>query len=58
MALMAAATLGAGCAGFSADGGIGPAQRAARDHLRQELVWVRSDADRERADARVVELLR
>ena len=56
--LLAAAALGAGCAGFSADGGIGPAQQAAREHLRQDLVWARSDADRERADARVAELLR
>ena len=56
--LLAAASLVAGCAGFSADGGLGPAQRAARQHLGQELVWVRSDAERDRVDARVAELLR
>ncbi len=54
-----AATLLAGCAGFSADGGLGPAQQAAQQRLaNKELVWARSDADRERIDARVAELLR
>ncbi len=48
----------AGCAGFSADGGIGPAQQAARERLNnKELVWVRSDAERARIDQRVTELL-
>ena len=48
-----------GCAGFSADGGLGPAQRAAREQLsNKELVWARSDTERERIDQRVIELLR
>ena len=56
--LAAAATL-AGCAGFSADGGLGPAQQAAQQRLaNKELVWARSDAERDRIDARVTELLR
>jgi outer membrane protein TolC len=49
----------AGCAGFSADGGLGPAQQAARQGLNnKELVWARNDAERERIDGRVAELLR
>ena len=54
----AAATL-AGCAGFSADGGLGPAQQAAQQHLgNKELVWSRDAASQDRIDARVAELLR
>ena len=56
--LIATAAL-AGCAGFSADGGLGPAQQAAQQRLNnKDLVWARSDADRDRIDARVAELLR
>ena len=47
----------AGCASFSPDGGLGPAQQAAQQHLNKELVWARSDADRIRIDQRVAELL-
>ena len=54
-----AATLLAGCAGFSADGGLGPAQQAAQQRLNNsELAWARTDAERDRIDARVAELLR
>jgi len=57
--LIAAAVLLGGCAGFSADGGLGPAQQAAQQRLAgKELVWARSDAERDRIDARVAELLR
>jgi outer membrane protein TolC len=49
----------AGCAGFSPDGGLAPAQQAAREHLGgKELVWARNDAERERIGVRVAELLR
>lgn len=49
----------AGCAGFSPDGGLGPVQQATRPHLAdKELVWARSDAERDRVDQRVAELLR
>jgi outer membrane protein TolC len=49
----------AGCAGFSADGGFGPAQRAAHQRLNNsKLVWARTEAERVRIDARVAELLR
>jgi outer membrane protein TolC len=56
--ILIAATLLAGCAGFSADGGLGPAQQAAQQRLNnKELVWVRNDVERDRIDARVTELL-
>jgi outer membrane protein TolC len=59
LTLVAAAATLAGCAGFSADGGLGPAQQAAQQRLAgKELVWARSDAERDRIDARVAELLR
>jgi len=58
LTLLAAGTL-AGCAGFSPDGGLGPAQQAAQQHLGgKELVWARTDAARDRIDVRVAELLR
>jgi len=58
LSLLAAGVL-AGCAGFSPDGGLGPAQQAARNHLGgKDLVWARNDAERDRIDTRVAELLR
>ena len=52
-----AATLLAGCAGFSNDGGFGAARDAAREHLRADVERIRTDADRDRIEARVAELL-
>jgi outer membrane protein TolC len=58
-ALLAAAATLTGCAGFSADGGLGPAQQAAQQRLaNKELVWARGDAERDRIETRVAELLR
>ena len=53
----AATMLVAGCAGFSADGGIAPVQRSAKDHLGMEVDVARSEADRERIERRVSALL-
>jgi outer membrane protein TolC len=54
-----AATLLAGCAGFSTDNGLGPAQQAAQQRRHnKDLVWARSDTERDGIDARVAELLR
>jgi outer membrane protein TolC len=47
-----------GCASFSSDGGFGPVAQTTRDRLGQEASWQRSPADRERAEARVAELLK
>jgi outer membrane protein TolC len=57
--LCAGAAALAGCAGFSTDAGLGPAQRAAQQHLGgKELAWPRDAQTRERIDQRVTELLR
>jgi outer membrane protein TolC len=57
--VIAVAAMLTGCAGFSADGGLGRAQQAAQQRLNnKELIWARSDAERDRVDARVAELLR
>jgi outer membrane protein TolC len=49
----------AGCAGFSTDGGLGPAQQAARQHLGgKDVVWARDAQTQARLDERVAELLR
>jgi outer membrane protein TolC len=47
-----------GCASFSNDGGFGPVAQTTRDRLGQEASWQRSPADRDRAEARVAELLK
>lgn len=55
--LAAVAVLLGGCAGFSDDGGFDFARQAAREHLRADVERIRSDADRDRIEARVAELL-
>jgi outer membrane protein TolC len=47
-----------GCASFSTDGGFDPIAQTTRDRLGQEASWQRSPADRDRAAARVGELLK
>lgn len=56
LALLAASLL-AGCASLSADGGFGAVEQAARQHLGRELHADRSDADRARIAERVGALL-
>ncbi len=56
-ALACAALTVAGCASFSPDGGFGPVQQAAKQHVGQEVRWARSDEDRRQMDERVAELL-
>jgi len=52
-----AAVLASGCASFSADGGFTPVAEAARTHLKQDLRWPRSEADRAAAGQLVATLL-
>ena len=54
--LTSAAVLG-GCASFSPDGGFGSVEKTARDRLGKDVQWDRTDADRDRIDKRVAELL-
>jgi outer membrane protein TolC len=59
LVLCSSAALFAGCAGFSADGGLGPAQQAAQQHLgNKALVWPRSESELASIEQRVTELLR
>lgn len=53
---LSAALLG-GCAGFSADGGLGAVQGAARLHIQQDVVWSRDDTARTQTQVRVDALL-
>ncbi|MFO1221263.1 MAG: TolC family protein [Burkholderiaceae bacterium] len=55
---LAAFALLAGCTSFSPDGGFAPVEQAARSRLDKELLWARTDAERERIEQRVAELLR
>ncbi|MCC7287424.1 MAG: TolC family protein [Burkholderiaceae bacterium] len=57
VALVAFALL-AGCTSFSPDGGFAPVEQAARSRLDKDLLWARTDAERERIEQRVAELLR
>ena len=51
------ATLLAGCASFSPDGGFAPVQKTANERIGKDLVWARSETDRATLDRRVAELL-
>jgi len=57
VATAAALVLLAGCASFSADGGIGSVQTVAKERLGQEVRWARDDNERREMDQRVAELL-
>jgi len=56
--VIAAVAVATGCASFSPDGGFAPVEQAARDRLGKDVVWARSDADQQRTEQRVAELLR
>lgn len=57
VATAAALVLLAGCASFSADGGIGSVQTVAKERLGQEVRWARDDNQRREMDQRVAALL-
>ncbi len=46
-----------GCASFSADGGLDPISKIARERLDKNIAWAKSDTDRETIIKRVAELL-
>jgi outer membrane protein TolC len=55
---MIAALALSGCASFSLDGGFASIQKTATERLGKDVVWARSDADQQRVDQRVNELLK
>ena len=58
IAAIAATALLAGCASFSADGGFGAVETAARTHLDKDVRWVRSADDEKLVNERVDEILK
>ncbi|MDY7579075.1 TolC family protein [Herbaspirillum sp. RTI4] len=52
-----AVVLLAGCASFSQDGGFNSVATTARERLKKEVMWSRSDADQDTIAQRVAELL-
>ena len=57
VALLTGAAVLGGCASFSADGGFSTVEKTARDRLGKDVQWARTDADLDRIDQRVAELL-
>ncbi len=55
--VLASLTL-AGCATFSQDGGFGDVKQASAEHVKQEVVWPKSEADQKIVADRVDELLK
>ena len=53
-----AALVLSGCATFSPDGGFASVEKAAQTRLGKDVVWARSDADQDRINGRVSELLK
>ena len=57
LALLTSAAVLGGCASFSPDGGFSAVEKTARDRLGKDVQWARTDADQDRIDQRVAELL-
>ena len=57
LALLSSAAAFSGCANFSPDGGFATVEQTAQERLGKELRWARTEADRDRIDKRVSELL-
>ena len=57
LALLTGTAVLGGCASFSPDGGFSAVEKAAKDRLGKEVQWARTDADQDRIDQRVAELL-
>ena len=57
LALAISAVFVGGCATFSADGGFGTVETAAKERLNKEVKWVKSDADAESVQTTIKQLL-
>ena len=55
--LMSASFALGGCATFSKDGGFGAVQDATQKHIKQEVVWPKTEAEQNKIDERVKALL-
>lgn len=56
-AVVVSATLLGGCATFSADGGFGTVETAAKEHLKSDARWVKTERDAEEVRTTVKKLL-
>ena len=57
LAAVTLASVMTGCASFSQDGGFASVERTTREHLGKDVLWARSDSEREVVDERVTALL-
>ena len=57
MALVSASFVLGGCATFSKDGGLGGVQQTTQQHIKQEVVWPKTEAEQSKISDRVKELL-
>ncbi len=57
IALISASFALGGCATFSKDGGFGAVQEATQKHIKQEVVWPKTESERSKVTERVNELL-
>ena len=57
IALISASFALGGCATFSKDGGFGAVQDATQQHIKQEIVWPKTEGEKNQVTERVNELL-
>ena len=57
IALVSASFVLGGCATFSKDGGFGAVQDTAKKHVKQEVVWPKTESEKNKVTERVNELL-
>lgn len=57
IALVIASFVLGGCATFSKDGGFGAVQETAKKHVKQEVVWPKTESEKNKVTERVNELL-
>ena len=57
IALIIASFALGGCATFSKDGGFGAVQDATQKHIKQEVVWPKTESEKNKVTERVNELL-
>ncbi len=57
IALISASFALSGCATFSKDGGLGGVQETTQQHIKQEVVWPKTEAERTKVNERVQALL-
>ncbi|MFZ3087137.1 MAG: TolC family protein, partial [Methylotenera sp.] len=55
--LVAAGSVLGGCAGFSQDGGLDGVKSLAQQHIKQEVVWPKTEAEQKSIETRVNALL-